>query len=57
MKNCHFVADLILSEAAGWHHWLAIVGGAIPPELKEWVRMYYPLEKVKNRAKRLAGIK
>jgi len=56
MKAYRLVADLTLSEAAGWHHWLAVIGGAIPPELKEWVRMYYDLEKVKSRAKKLAGI-
>ncbi|MFH0811835.1 MAG: 4-hydroxyphenylacetate 3-hydroxylase N-terminal domain-containing protein [Pseudomonadota bacterium] len=56
MKAYRLVADLTESEAAGWHHWIAIVGGAIPPELKEWVRMYYNLEKVKSRAKKLAGI-
>jgi len=56
MKASRLVADVPLIETAGLHHWLAIVGGAVPPELKEWVRVYYPLDKVKNRAKKLAGI-
>lgn len=56
IRAYRLVADLIGSEAAGWHHCLAICGGAIAHEIKQWIRSGYDLEAIKGKARRLAGI-
>jgi 4-hydroxybutyryl-CoA dehydratase/vinylacetyl-CoA-Delta-isomerase len=50
------VEDLTSSPLAGWYHAMCISGGGGPQMLKQGIRANYDIEKLKERAKKVAGI-
>jgi len=51
------VEDLTSSRLAGWYHAMCVSGGGGPQMLKQGIRANYDVEKLKQRAKKIAGIK
>jgi 4-hydroxybutyryl-CoA dehydratase/vinylacetyl-CoA-Delta-isomerase len=50
------IEDLTSSPFAGWYHAMCISGGGGPQMLKQGIRANYDIEKLKERAKKVAGI-
>jgi len=51
------IEDLTSSPFAGWYHAMCISGGGGPQLLKQGIRAEYKIDKLVERAKRIAGIK
>lgn len=50
------IEDLTSSPLAGWYHAMCISGGGGPQMLKQGIRANYDIERLKERAKKAAGI-
>ena len=57
LRAFRLIEDLTSSPFAGWYHAMAISGGGGLQLLKQTIRAEYKLDKLVERAKRIAGIK
>jgi 4-hydroxybutyryl-CoA dehydratase / vinylacetyl-CoA-Delta-isomerase len=56
MRAFKLIEDLTSSPFAGWYHAMCISGGGGPQMLKQGIRANYDVIKLKERAKKVAGI-
>jgi 4-hydroxybutyryl-CoA dehydratase/vinylacetyl-CoA-Delta-isomerase len=57
LRAFRLIEDLTSSPLAGWYHAMAISGGGGPQLLKQGIRAGYKMDKLVERARRVAGIK
>ena len=57
LRAFRLIEDLTSSPFAGWYHAMAISGGGGPQLLKQGIRAEYKIDKLVERARKIAGIK